>query len=436
MKNIFLICLTLMAVLFTFSACHSEKMETGATDVTGQLSLASMKMEVDLKVDTVYPQSRAGVDVSNFLLTIKNSQGEQVEQYTYSEMPEIISLPVGTYTVVASSAEAATNGFDVPFYTGSTEQFTIKENELTEVFALTCRLANVMISVEYDEELRKLMGEDVVTNVKIGDNSLDIPSSETRKADLIAPASAGSMDITLKGTIDGESVTEVKRVDNVQAGQYNIIKYVLNSVDDGTNSNVGGNLNIAINIDSSMTSSDETVGVNPGEEPGIDDFPTDGGEEPGDGDGDSDGDGEGGITSDINITGKKLGDSSFDIDQTQTITGATTLIVGIEAPAGIQNLKVKITSAGNDDFNGIGEGLGEFDLAHSDSMNENAQAMIPVLGLPIDDAVLNQPNLDFNISKFTSMLAGFEGTHTFKITVTDNQGKTESKSLVINVPKK
>lgn len=432
MKNIFLICLTLMAVLFTFSACHSEKMETGTTDVTGQLSLASMKMEVDLKVDTVYPQSRAGVDVSNFLLTIKNSQGEQVEQYTYSEMPEIISLPVGTYTVVASSAEAATNGFDVPFYTGSTEQFTIKENELTEVSALTCRLANVMISVEYDEELRKLMGEDVVTNVKIGDNSLDIPSSETRKAYLIAPASAGSMDITLKGTIDGESVTEVKRVDNVQAGQYNIIKYVLNSVDDGTNSNVGGNLNIAINIDSSMTSSDETVGVNPGEEPGIDDFPTDGGEEPGDGDGD----GEGGITSDISITGKNLGGSPFDIDQTQTITGATTLIVGIEAPAGIQNLKVKITSAGNDDFNGIGEGLGEFDLAHSDSMNENAQAMIPVLGLPIDDAVLNQTNLDFNISKFTSMLAGFEGTHTFKITVTDNQGKTESKSLVINVPKK
>ena len=425
-----------MAVLFTFSACHSEKMETGATDVTGQLSLASMKMEVDLKVDTVYPQSRAGVDVSNFLLTIKNSQGEQVEQYTYSEMPEIISLPVGTYTVVASSAEAATNGFDVPFYTGSTEQFTIKENELTEVSALTCRLANVMISVEYDEELRKLMGEDVVTTVKIGENSVDIPSSETRKAYLIAPASASSMEITLKGTIDGESVTEVKRVDNVQAGQYNIIKYVLNSVDDGTNSNVGGNLNIAINIDSSMTSSDETVGVNPGEEPGIDDFPTDGGEEPGDGDGDSDGDGEGGITSDINITGKKLGDSSFDIDQTQTITGDTTLIVGIEAPAGIQNLKVKITSADNDDFNGIGEGLGEFDLAHSDSMNENAQAMIPVLGLPIDDAVLNQTNLDFNISKFTSMLAGFKGTHTFKITVTDNQGKTESKSLVINVPKK
>lgn len=442
MKNIFLICFTLMVVLFTFSACHSEKMETGATDVTGQLSLASMKMEVDLKVDTVYPQSRAGVDVSNFLLTIKNSQGEQVEQYTYSEMPEIISLPVGTYTVVASSAEAATNGFDVPFYTGSTEQFTIKENELTEVSALTCRLANVMISVEYDEELRKLMGEDVVTTVTIKEKtqdmikeySLDIPSSETRKAYLIAPASAGSMDITLKGTIDGESVTEVKRVENVQAGQYNIIKYVLNSVDDGTNSNGGGNLNIAINIDSSMTSSDETVGVNPGEEPGIDDFPTDGGEEPGDGDGDSDGDGEGGITSDISITGKELGGKPFNIDQTQTITGATTLIVGIEAPAGIQNLKVAISST-DEEFSAIGASLGEFDLAHSKNMNETAQGMIPSLGLPIDDKVLNKEYLDFNISSFTSLLGGFyDATHTFKITVTDNNGVTVSKSLVIYVP--
>ncbi|WP_317417299.1 DUF4493 domain-containing protein [Phocaeicola coprophilus] len=434
MKNIFLICFTLMVVLFTFSACHSEKMETGATDVTGQLSLASMKMEVDLKVDTVYPQSRAGVDVSNFLLTIKNSQGEQVEQYTYSEMPEIISLPVGTYTVVASSAEAATNGFDVPFYTGSTEQFTIKENELTEVSALTCRLANVMISVEYDEELRKLMGEDVVTTVTIKEKtrdmikeySLDIPSSETRKAYLIAPASVSPMDITLKGTIDGEFVTEVNRVDEVQAGQYNIIKYTLSPVDDGNNSE-GGNLNIAINIDSSMTSSDETVGVNPGEEPGIDDFPTDGGEEPGDGDGD----GEGGITSDISITGKDLGGSPFDIDQTQTITGATTLIVGIEVPAGIQNLKVTISSD-NEDFGSIGASFGTFDLANPG----DKESMIAELGLPYGTAVKDKTELDFDISTFTSLLIPFDGTHTFNIAVTDNQGKTESKSLVINVPKK
>ena len=426
MKNIFLICFTLMVVLFTFSACHSEKMETGATDVTGQLSLASMKMEVDLKVDTVYPQSRAGVDVSNFLLTIKNSQGEQVEQYTYSEMPEIISLPVGTYTVVASSAETATNGFDVPFYTGSTEQFTIKENELTEVSVLTCRLANVMISVEYDEELRKLMGEDVVTTVKIGDNSLDIPSSETRKAYLIAPASAGSMDITLKGTIDGESVTEVKRVENVQAGQYNIIKYVLSPVDDGNNS-VGGNLNIAINVDSSMTSSDETVGVNPGEEPGIDDFPTDGGEEPGDGDGDG-GDESGSDQNMPTIEGTSFNKVPFDIDNDRlTISGAAELQVTIGAPNGIANLFVEIISETLD----VSEvGLPKsFDLAYP---GENSDALSG-LGFPVGDKVIGQTEVLFDISNFTILLPTFKGNHDFKIRVVDSKGLEETKTLKLKV---
>lgn len=426
MKNIFLICFTLMVVLFTFSACHSEKMETGATDVTGQLSLASMKMEVDLKVDTVYPQSRAGVDVSNFLLTIKNSQGEQVEQYTYSEMPEIISLPVGTYTVVASSAETATNGFDVPFYTGSTEQFTIKENELTEVSALTCRLANVMISVEYDEELRKLIGEDVVTTVKIGDNSLDIPSSETRKAYLIAPASAGSMDITLKGTIDGESVTEVKRVENVQAGQYNIIKYVLSPVDDGNNS-MGGNLNIAINIDSSMTSSDETVGVNPGEEPGIDDFPTDGGEEPGDGDGDG-GDESGSDQNMPTIEGTSFNKVPFDIDNDRlTISGAAELQVTIGAPNGIANLFVEIISETLD----VSEvGLPKsFDLAYP---GENSDALSG-LGFPVGDKVIGQTEVPFDISNFTILLPTFKGNHDFKIRVVDSKGLEETKTLKLKV---
>lgn len=430
MKNIFLICFTLMVVLFTFSACHSEKMETGATDVTGQLSLASMKMEVDLKVDTVYPQSRAGVDVSNFLLTIKNSQGEQVEQYTYSEMPEIISLPVGTYTVVASSAEAATNGFDVPFYTGSTEQFTIKENELTEVSALTCRLANVMISVEYDEELRKLMGEDVVTTVKIGDNSLDIPSSETRKAYLIAPASAGSMDITLKGTIDGESVTEVKRVENVQAGQYNIIKYVLSPVDDGNNS-VGGNLNIAINIDSSMTSSDETVGVNPGEEPGIDDFPTDGGEEPGDGDGDG-GDESGSEQNMPTIVGTNFNGKPFDISKdvlTVTKGQSVSLSVTLLAPNKMAHVYVTIDSETLTEDVLVGVNLAKnFDLAEPGDL----EAGLKGLGFPTGTDVIGKEEIPFDITQFTSLLGIYgAANHNFIIRVVDQQGLEVTETLKI-----
>ena len=421
MKNIFLICLTLMTMLFMFSACHSEKMDPDTTDVTGQVSLASLKMEIDLKLDTVYPKSRAGVDVSGFLITINNSEGVQAEQYTYSEMPEIISLPVGNYTIIASSAAEAANGFDAPFYKGSTT-FTVEENKLTEVSSLTCTLANVMNSVEYAEDLRALMSDDVVTTIKIGTNSLDIPVAETRKAYLIAPASTGVMEITLKGTIEGETVNVSERVENVKAGQYNIIKFKLSPVNDGGD-DVGGSAGININIDSSMTSSDETVGVNPGEEPGIDDFPTDGGEEPGDG--------EGGDETEQNkptIEGTSFGGSSFDIDNDRlTISGATELKVTIKAANGIANLYVDIISETLD----VSEvGLPKsFDLAYP---GDNSDAL-GGLGFPVGDEVINQTDVTFDISTCTALLPTFKGNHDFKIRVVDSKGLEETKTLKLKV---
>lgn len=419
MKNIFFVCLALL--IFSFSSCHSEKMESDSTDVTGLVNLESLKMEVDLKLDTIYPKSRAGVDVSGFLIAINNKEGVQVEQYTYSEMPEIISLPVGNYTIIASSASEATNGFDAPFYKGSTT-FTVEENKLTEVISLTCTLANVMNSVEYAEDLRALMSNDVVTTIKIGTNSLDIPIDETRKAYLIAPTSTGVMEITLKGTIDGEAVNVSERVENVKAGQYNIIKFKLSPVNDGGD-DVGGNAGININIDSSMTSSDETVGVNPGEEPGIDDFPTDGGEEPGDGDG-----GDETEQNKPRIEGTSFGGSSFDIDNDRlTISGATELKVTIKAVNGIANLFVDIISETLD----VSEvGLPKsFDLAYP---GDNSEALSG-LGFPVGAEVINQTDVLFDISTFTAFLPTFKGNHDFKIRVVDSKGLEETKTLKLKV---
>lgn len=426
MKKILFICLSLITILFTFSACHSERMDLGLPQGSGELSLVSLKMNIDLNVDTVllHPKSRAGVDVSKFLVSIFDKEKQLIEQFVYDEMPEIVSLPVGQYTIEVASAAEATSGFDVPFYKGDTN-IVVEENKITEGISVSCKLANVMVKVTYEEDIRALMGEDVVTIVSLGTDSLVIPITETRTGYLVAPASESAMmEINMRGTVDGEYVSITQKVDNVQAGQLNIIDYTLDPVDDGSNGN------LAINIDSSITTSDETVEVNPGKEQGIEDFPAGGGGSSSEDDGNDDGEETG---ASISITGKNIGGSSFNIDQTQTITGATTLIVGIEASAGIQNLKVKISSD-NDEFKEIGNGLGEFDLAHSDTMNDTAQGMMPQLGLPLDGDVLNKTSLDFNISNFTSLLLGFKGTHTFTITVVDNKGNRVSKSLVINIP--
>lgn len=422
MKKYFLICLTLLAGMLAFTACHSEVME-GQSTGKGELNLASMTAEVNTEVETVYLGSRAesGTDFSNYIVTVYDAQSQKVNQWKYSEMPEIVSLAVGTCTVEVTSAEAPANGFDIPYYKGSTT-CEIKENEIVDVPAITCKLANMMFSVEYDEEFKSKMGEDVVTTITVGDNSLEIPSSETRKAYLVAPGGeTTSMTVTLKGTIDGEAIDYSERFTDVKTGVHNIIKYKFTPVSDGSGD--GGTLNVAINVDSSLTGSDEVIGVNPGEEPGIDDFPEDGGEEPGDGDGEGD-------QNMPTIVGANFNGSPFDIENdVLNITGAATLKVEINAPNGIAHLYVDIQSE-TLDVTEVGLS-NSFDLAYPEDLQDGLNG----LGFPTGDEVIGKESTVFDISTFTALLLTFSGDHNFVIHVVDQQNLEVTKVLKLRVTK-
>lgn len=419
MKKYFLICLTLLAGMLAFTACHSEVME-GQSTGKGELNLASMTAEVNTEVETVYLGSRAesGTDFSNYIVTVYDAQSQKVNQWKYSEMPEIVSLAVGTCTVEVTSAEAPTNGFDIPYYKGSTT-CEIKENEIVDVPAITCKLANMMFSVEYDEEFKSKMSEDVVTTITVGDNSLEIPGSETRKAYLVAPGGeTTSITVTLKGTIDGEVIDYSERFD-VKTGVHNVIKYDFVPVSDGTGD--GSTLKVAINVDSSLTGSDEVIGVNPGEEPGIDDFPEGGGEEPGDGDGEQ---------NMPTIVGSNFNGSPFDIENdVLNITGAATLKVEINAPNGIAHLYVDIQSE-TLDVTEVGLS-NSFDLAYPGDLQDGLNG----LGFPTGDEVIGKESTVFDISTFTALLLTFSGDHNFVIHVVDQQNLEVTKVLKLRVTK-
>lgn len=419
MKKYFLICLTLLAGMLAFTACHSEVME-GQSTGKGELNLASMTAEVNTEVETVYLGSRAesGTDFSNYIVTVYDAQSQKVNQWKYSEMPEIVSLAVGTCTVEVTSAEAPANGFDIPYYKGSTT-CEIKENEIVNVPAITCKLANMMFSVEYDEEFKSKMGEDVVTTITVGDNSLEIPGSETRKAYLVAPGGeTTSVTVTLKGTIDGEAIDYSKRFD-VKTGVHNVIKYDFVPVSDGTGD--CSTLKVAINVDSSLTGSDEVIGVNPGEEPGIDDFPEGGGEEPGDGDGEQ---------NMPTIVGSNFNGSPFDIENdVLNITGAATLKVEINAPNGIAHLYVDIQSE-TLDVTEVGLS-NSFDLAYPGDLQDGLNG----LGFPTGDEVIGKESTVFDISTFTALLLTFSGDHNFVIHVVDQQNLEVTKVLKLRVTK-
>lgn len=423
MKKMFLICFTLLAGVLVFSACHSEAMDENVSHAKGNLNLSSLKTDVDLDIETVYVGSRADetVDVSNFLVAIYDSKSQKVEQWKYSEMPEIVSLTVGTYSIEVLSAEAPSNGFDAPFYKG-TATCEIKENELVDVPAITCKLANMLFSVVYDEEFQDKMGNDVVTTISVGENSLDIPYTETRKAYLIAPeGETAALNVTLKGTIDGETIDYSKRIDQVRVGVHNIIKYEFDPVSDGSMGD--GTLNVAINVDSSMNESDEVVGTNPGEEPGIDDFPTEGGEDPGEG---------GGEQNVPSIVGSNFNENAFDIenDVLEIAKGASVkLQLTLYAPNGIANVYVEIDSETltSDILGGVGL-ASSFDLAHPGDLEVGLNS----LGFPTGDEVIGQTELLFDITQFTSLL-GIYGVakHNFIIRLVDQNGLEITKTLKI-----
>lgn len=425
MKKYFLICLTLLAGMLAFTACHSEVME-GQSTGKGELNLASMTAEVNMEVETVYLGSRAesGTDFSNYIVTVYDAQSQKVNQWKYSEMPEIVSLAVGTCTVEVTSAEAPTNGFDIPYYKGSTT-CEIKENEIVDVPAITCKLANMMFSVEYDEEFKSKMSEDVVTTITVGDNSLEIPGSETRKAYLVAPGGeTTSVTVTLKGTIDGEAIDYSDRFD-VKTGVHNVIKYDFVPVSDGTGD--GSTLKVAINVDSSLTGSDEVIGVNPGEEPGIDDFPEDGGEEPGDGDGEQ---------NMPTIVGSKFNGSPFDISKDvlnvsikTDIDNPIPLQVTLSAPNGIAHVYVTIDSETlTEDL------LTEVNLAKNFDLAEpgDLESGLNNLGLPTGQKVIGQETVLFDITNFTPLLGMFGvATHNFIIRLVDQQNLEVTQTLKI-----
>lgn len=419
MKKIFLICFTLIASTLLFCACHTESMED-IVNAKGNLSLSSMKVGVNLDVDVVYLDSRAEseIDLSNYIVTIYDKYSQRAGQWVYSEMPEIVSLAVGTYTVEVKSAAEPSNGFDIPYYKG-TATCEVKENQVTEGLEISCKLANMLFTVEYDESFQDKISEDVVTTITIGENSLQIPASESRKAYLIAPDSeTASMEVSLKGTIDGEAVDYSEHFDDVKSGVHNIIKYQFIPVSDGNTVTAGGAFNISIAIDSSLTGSDESVSVNPGPEPGIDDFPTGGG--------------EGGDAP--TIVGTYFNGKSFDISNDvlevpTNIKEPLPLQVTLSAANGIAHVYVTIDSETltEDILTGVGLAA-SFDLAEPGEL----EAGLDGLGFPTGAAVVGQTEILFDVTNFTPLLGLYgAASHNFIIRLVDQQGLEVTQTLKI-----
>ena len=106
MKKVIYILFFALAVILSFTACDREKMDNDTVELgEGSVNLASLK-GLSVEVSSSTPITRASeVNTDNYLIRIYDAEQNLVREWKYSELPEIFTLRVGSYTVQALSHE-------------------------------------------------------------------------------------------------------------------------------------------------------------------------------------------------------------------------------------------------------------------------------------------------------------------------------------------
>lgn len=191
--------LALASLLFS---CSKDKEETEAY---GTLRFGDIEV------------TRAATD--NYTVKIYAADGKSAGEWLYAEMPSTVVLPVGDYRICVASGEIADAAWEAPVYSAEKE-FTIYQNRTTALGTLTCTLANVKLSVSYDPELLKVMGDDCSVTAAVGRGSLVFAKDEVRAGYFKVPAEGGAIDLKFAGTVAGAYETLSSSIENVSAGQW------------------------------------------------------------------------------------------------------------------------------------------------------------------------------------------------------------------------
>lgn len=243
MKRIYTI-LLIASTLFFFACQQEENLAGGAT---GYLRLTvNEDMSTNSRADV--PE---GYKPEQIAVQIVNAEGETVEETEDWKLwqNKSIELPVGTYTIKASSNgwDGQAAGFNIPYYTGSKEVTIAADKEVNET--ITCTLANVKVTVNFDKALltkvrsvAATVDNDSVSNGTSATYRLSFESTESRSA--YFPVSRLFANITV---VNNEGVSNSMRKELTDA-EGNPVKardhFILNIKESGT-----GESGISVTVD-------------------------------------------------------------------------------------------------------------------------------------------------------------------------------------------
>lgn len=425
MKKIFI---TVIAAAAVFAGCQKTVIQGGSTG-TLEFSMSSAddsyndREEGMLDTRTAAAEAGAGTKaydkeaaLASMLVTISNQSGVgEPRQWVYSEMPGVLELTEGQYTISAVSPDSRIAAWDQPVFGGSKE-FSIIAGR-TSTVELVCGITNVKVSVNCTEEFLKEFTEYSITvrsaEATEDDGFLIWGASEVSEgkegyfpaADLTVTVQAyrWSDATEQKDPVQARlNITEVEARDHIIL---NIDAKATGAVETG-----GGDGKPFITIDDSMNERDEDILIG-----GLDEIPV-----PGDGGGE-DPDPELPAEPTLewaanpNFAPMKIKDG-MDVNLVVNVPGKiATFVVGVQSSV-LEQV--------------VGESM---DLIYDESFIENFGSL-----LPTGDALLGQTRVDFSLSELVPLIGGLgaapESEHVFTLNVTDEYGQSLSKALTFVIP--
>lgn len=438
-------------VALGLTSCSIESPFSGPTqNEEGKVSAAAIKLDLQLD-ENIKIQSRANNDeiLNNFEIYFLNAKTNQsVKQYTYKDMPEVVTLPAGSYKIEAIYGEDRNADWDNPYFTGSSAEFTISANQInTNIDPIACSLKNVMVTVILDSELLShVEGEPEVEVYVNKNNPLTFKKihSDNQTPGYFKHDDVSTLTATFRGKVDGNDITEIKTLDDIKTGNHYRLTFFRHSFNGEDHGNIGSD----IEIDARVTVNEVATNVDVEEDKPLEDvtFPQEGEpetpdtpENPDDPNDPNEGENQGG---DEPSTKPNISSVGVDLAKVNNLTEGMQIILYITSKSVITSFLVHIDSTDSGFVDAIEELLGnDFDLVGLDKYDGDKGTSLSELGFPVGEDVSNPREKDENgnnrikfeiTSDLQDLLKIYSGTHEFTLTVT-NEIDTTTQTLKLKV---
>ena len=413
-----LILLAASAALMLSASCQKTP---GVSQENGYLTFGEFALEVD---ETVVTKAEAADD--NYTISIYDASEKLVMTKTYAQVQEnddMISLPAGTYTLVAQSlaGNVPVAAWEKPVY-GTSKGFIIEAGKETSVGVLTCTLLQCKVTVAYSDEFLAAVTGD-------GSTSVEITAGSPLEYDLTYDASTGkaaydqsagyfyvgtgsTMTVVFKGNIDGKTSKMTKTFTGISAKQWRQIKFVQKKNEQGQ-----ATFDIVIQdlisdemLDNSIDASEDTIGDDP-------DAPK----------------GDGGIALDFDYAAGC--DSDLTDIANMLIVPTSERKMNIKLKATVPNGILKFNVAIESDSDAFNLALAAADAFKLDLINPAPahDVIFQVVPFPHGAELSGQTEVAFDLSAAQEPITAYPGTHVFHMTIVDETYCTKTITVAMIV---